>query len=100
MELAITLPPLHLVYIPRNSISPFTFLCFVNDIPLNVTSKIKLYADDILLYRTINLEADCTLLQKDINNLIKWSKDWQLLFNFDKYEFLLYFQPTIWTLKL
>ena len=51
-------------------------------------SKIRLYADDILLYcRSTSLE-DCTLLQNDIDNLIKWSKTWQLLFNFDKCEFL------------
>ena len=42
----------------------------VNDILLNVTSVIKLYADDILLYHTINSEADCILIQKDINNFI------------------------------
>ena len=58
---------------------------FLNDIPLNVSTKIKLYADDILLYCTINSKADWSLLQKDINNLIK---DWQRLFNFDKCEFL------------
>ena len=27
-------------------------------------------------------------LQSHINNLIKWSKDWQLLFNFNKCKFL------------
>ena len=32
-------------------LAPLLFLCFVSDIPLNVTSNIKLYADDILLYR-------------------------------------------------
>ena len=69
-------------------LAPILCLCFVNDIPLNVTSKIRLYADDILLYRRIISHEDCTLLQNDINNLIKWSIDWQLLFNFDKCEFL------------
>ena len=41
--------------VPQGTVlAPLLFLCFVNDIPLNVTSKIKLYADDILLYRTCN----------------------------------------------
>ena len=75
--------------VPQGTVlAPLLFLCFVNDIPLNVTSKIRLYADDILLYRRITSHEDCTLLQNDINNLIKWSINWQLLFNFDKCEFL------------
>ena len=52
------------------------------------TSKIKLYADDILLYHTISSVDGCTLLQKDIDSLIKWSNTWQLPFNFNKCKFL------------
>ena len=44
--------------------------------------------DDILLYHRINTTDDCILLQNDINELIKLSKDWQLLFNFNKSKFL------------
>lgn len=75
--------------VPQGTVlAPLLFLCFVNDIPLNVKSKIKLYADDILLYRTINSVADCTLLQNDIDSLTKWSSTWQLPFNLNKCEFL------------
>ena len=36
--------------VPQGTVlAPLHFLCFVNDIPLNFTSKIRLYADDILL---------------------------------------------------
>ena len=62
--------------VPQGTVlAPLLFPCFVNDITLNVTSKIRLYADGILLYRRIISHEDCTLLQNDINNLIKWSKD-------------------------
>ena len=84
-------------------LAPLLFLCFVNDIPLNVTSKIKLYADDILLYRTISSQADCTLLQKDIDSLVQWSNIWQLPFNFKKCEFLRItnkFSPIITTYQM
>ena len=75
--------------VPQGTVlAPLLFLCFVNDIPLNVTFKIKLYADDILLYRTISSIDDCTQLQRDIDSLIKWSSTWQLPFNFNKCEFL------------
>ena len=42
MDLAATPLLYHLVY---HSFDPFLFLCFVNDICLNVTSKIKLHAE-------------------------------------------------------
>ena len=75
--------------VPQGTVlAPLLFLCFVNDIPLNIASKIKLYADDILLYRKIETRDDQNLFQDDINRLVKWSKDWQLLFNFNKCEFL------------
>ena len=75
--------------VPQGTVlAPLLFLCFVNYIPLNIASKIKLYADDILLYRKIKTRDDQNLLQDDINRLVKWSKDWQLLFNFNKCEFL------------
>ena len=69
-------------------LAPLLFLVFVNDIPQVVTSKIKLYADDILLYRTISSESDCSILQGDIDNLLNWTKDWQLYFNHEKCEVL------------
>ena len=74
--------------VPQGTVlAPLLFLCFVNDIPLNVTSKIKLHADNILLYHAISSVDDCTLL-KDIGSLIKWSNTWQLPFNFNKCKFL------------
>ena len=42
----------------------------------------------IIFYYKINTIDDCISLQSDIHNLIKWSKDSQLLFNFNKCEFL------------
>ena len=42
--------------VPQGTVlAPLLFLCFVNDIPQLVSSKIRLYADDILLlvYSTI-----------------------------------------------
>ena len=73
---------------PRNrACSPFVFI-FVNDIPEFVQCKIRLYADDILLYSEINSLDDCLRLQTDIENLFLWSKQWQLYFNPAKCEFL------------
>ena len=45
--------------VPQGTVlGPLLFLCFVNDIPDCISSIIHLYADDILLYRTINVMDD------------------------------------------
>ena len=46
-------------------------LIFINDLPENIASSIKLYADDVLIYRTIESEQDHTILQQDLNKLQK-----------------------------
>ena len=75
--------------IPQGTVlASLLFLCFVNDIPETVHSKIRLYADDILLYSEIHSLNDCLRLQNDINNLVCWSKKWQLYFNPSKCEHL------------
>ena len=51
----------------------------------------------------ISSQADCTLLQKDIDSLIQWSNIWQLPFNFKKCEFLRItnkFSPIITTYQM
>jgi hypothetical protein len=46
------------------------FLAYINDMPETATSsEIKLFADDSLLYRTINNQTDSDLLQRDLTIL-------------------------------
>ena len=82
-------PQLVISGVPRGSVlGPLLFLCYINDIPTVVKSKIKLYADDALLYRNINSEEDITILQQDLNLLSQWAKKWQMNFNPSKCECL------------
>ena len=75
--------------VPQGSVlGPLLFLCYINDIPSAVKSKIKLYADDALLYRDINSEEDIIILQEDLNALSQWAKKWQMNFNPTKCECL------------
>ena len=53
----------------------------MNDIPASVQCKIRLYADDILLYSEISSINDCIRLQNDITYLFNWSETWLLQFN-------------------
>ena len=74
--------------VPQGSVlGPLLFLCYINDIPSAVKSKIKLYTDDALLYRDINSE-DIIVLQEDLNTLSQWAKKWQMNFNPTKCECL------------
>lgn len=60
------------------------FLLYINDIGENIVSNIKLFADDCLLYRSINSQRDVEILQEDLNHLIAWSERWQMNFNIKK----------------
>ena len=61
--------------VPQGTVlGPLLFLCFVNDIPDCVSNNIRLYADEILLYRTINVMDDCVKLQDDLNAFQQWEK--------------------------
>ena len=71
--------------VPQGSVlGPILFLIYINDITINVHSEIRLFADDILLYRTINSSNDHIVMQNDLNTLTKWANDWKMLFNTSK----------------
>ncbi|CAC5377680.1 unnamed protein product [Mytilus coruscus] len=59
---------------------PILFLVHINDIAENVTSEIRLFADDCVCYRKIKNEDDCAELQKDIDTLGNWATNWGMRF--------------------
>jgi len=65
------------------------FSCYISDIETDVTSEIRLFADDCILYWTIKSSADCLVLQSDISKLQSWACTWQMHFNSDKCHMLL-----------
>ena len=67
---------------------PLLFLLYINDIDTDVTSEIRLFADDCILYRTIKSSAACVVLQSDISKLQSWACTWQMHFNPDKCHIL------------
>ena len=71
--------------VPQGSVlGPVLFLMYINDIGLNIHSEIRLFADDILLYRPIRTPNDHLQLQEDLNTLTKWATDWKMAFNIPK----------------
>ena len=75
--------------VPQGTVlGPLLFLVYINDLPVLVTCKIRLFADDALIYRVIDSINDAILLQEDLNQLIKWESDWSMEFNADKCKVL------------
>ena len=65
-------------------LGPVLFLIFINDLPENIRSSVRLFADDCVLYRNIESPMDCQILQDDLNSLTQWETDWQMKFNVAK----------------
>ena len=75
--------------VPQGTVlAPLLFLLYINDLPACVNNKVKLYADDVLLYSSIESESDCIALQEDLDKLIEWSDKWLMDFNLKKCEHL------------
>ena len=68
--------------VPQGSVlGPILFLIFINDLPDNIRSSVRLFADDCVLYRNIHSIQDCFILQEDLTSLGQWEADWQMKFS-------------------
>ena len=75
--------------VPQGTVlGPLLFLAFINDLPECVSSQIRLFADDCLLYRPIKSQDDVKRLRDDLIELQAWEDRWLMSFNPDKCEVL------------
>ena len=71
--------------VPQGSVlGPSLFLFYINDMPVELTSKVRLFADDTIAYLTITSNSDCEKLQKDLDRLAVWEDKWLMKFHADK----------------
>ena len=75
--------------VPQGSVlGPLLILVHINDLPENVHSQVRLFADDTVIYITINNHSDSDTLQKDLDTLQTCERLWDMDFNPSKYQVL------------
>ena len=71
--------------VPQGSVlGLILFLIFINDLPENINSTVRLFADDCVLYRNIRRSEDQQLLQDDLEKMALWEEAWLMKFNVAK----------------
>ena len=71
--------------VPQGSfLGPVLFLAYINDLPQDVVSQVRLFADDTAIYLTIESQHDSDCLQHDLDLLQTWESKWDMEFNSSK----------------
>jgi hypothetical protein len=73
--------------VPQGSVlGPSLFLFYINDMPDDIKSTVRLFADDTIVYLTVS-SCDNTL-QEDLDKLAIWEVQWMMKFHSDKCQVL------------
>ena len=68
--------------IPQGSVfDPILFLLYINDLPDNIKSNVRLLTDDTTVYLAVQGQEDTDIIQNDLNILQEWEKEWDMEFN-------------------
>ena len=75
--------------VPQGSVvGPILFLVYINDLPEQVKSRVRLFADDTAMYLALSSHIEGQVLQNDLLSLEKWEKIWDMNFNPSKCQVL------------
>ena len=68
--------------VPQGSVlGPILFLIYINDLPDQIVSQVRLFADDTAVYLTMEGGDSHKVLQNDIDSLSIWESRWDMEFN-------------------
>ena len=75
--------------VPQGSIlGSLLFVIYINDLPSTVCSSIKIFVDDVAMYRSVHSTGDCDAFQQDLDSIAVWCSKWQMHLNVSKCELL------------
>ena len=71
--------------VPQGSVlGPLLFLIYINDLPEDLVSVAKLFADDTSIFSTVlDINKSSENLNRDLENIRKWAFQWKMTFNPD-----------------
>ena len=79
--------------VPQGTVlGPLLFLIYINDLPDSVSSTVRLFADDCLVYWEVGSIDDQLALQRDLDSLENWAHIWGMKFNPSKCTILTIFR--------
>lgn len=62
-------------------LGPLLFFIYINDLASNISSGIRLFADDCVIYRPITNSSDNSALQDYLNRIQDWCNTWLMSLN-------------------
>ena len=71
--------------VPQGSIlGPLLFLIYINDLPDNLSTNVKLFADDTSLFSVVHdiVTSSCDF-NYDLSRVREWAFQWKMSFNLD-----------------
>ena len=72
----------------RSVLGPILFLLYINGLPEQVKSLVRLFAADTVMYIALSSRIEGQVLQNDLLSLEKWKKMWDKNFNPSKCQVL------------
>ena len=71
--------------VPQGSVlGPLFFLIYINDLEENIKSNVKFFADDTMLFSSVNdPQTSANELNHDLDLIRRWAHQWKLEFNPD-----------------
>ena len=76
--------------VPQGSVlGPLLFILYIDGLHHSVTnSTLKIFANDVTLYKVVTDASDCHVLQEDLTSIFGWTVAWQVRLNPGKCEAL------------
>ena len=69
-------------------LGPLLFILYINDLPSSISSYMKIFADNVAMYHSVDSPNDCRVFQHDLNLVSTWCAKWQMRLNPSKCDIL------------